>query len=142
MKIINIIGHSNSGKTTLISKLIPLLAKNHKTASIKHMGHHKWELPEGKDTTIHYEAGALCSAGIDCEKSMIALEGTDVRTLLDIYDLLGFEFAVIEGFKEEGFSCVVLGELEAQNVILRNPTPEEVFAARDKFEDYTPKHHV
>ncbi|MDO5844936.1 MAG: molybdopterin-guanine dinucleotide biosynthesis protein B [Methanocorpusculum sp.] len=138
MKIINIIGHSNSGKTTIISKLVPLLASVGKTATIKHMGHHIWELPKGKDTTIHFNAGAVCSAGIDAEKSVITLEGTDVYTLLNIYNYLGYDYAVIEGFKDESFSCVVMGELDAEKVVLRNPTAEEVFASRDKFEDYIP----
>lgn len=142
MKIINIVGHSNSGKTTLISKLVPMLAEVGKVATIKHMGHHKWELPKGKDTTIHYEAGAKCSAGIDCEKTILTLEGTDVYTILDIYNYLGYDYAVIEGFKEEGFSCVTLGDLEAVNTILKNPTAEEVFASREMFEEYKPKRHV
>lgn len=143
MKIINIIGHSNSGKTTIIKELVPLLAKNYKVGTIKHMGHHIFELPKGKDTTIHYEAGASCGTGIDAEKCVLTLSGTDVYTILDIYALLGYDYCVIEGFKDEQFSCVVLGDLTtAENVILKNATPAEIFAARDLFEDYTPRFHV
>ncbi|MCK9313701.1 MAG: molybdopterin-guanine dinucleotide biosynthesis protein B [Methanocorpusculum sp.] len=139
MRIINIIGHSNSGKTTIITKLVPLLANVGTVGTIKHMGHHIWELPPGKDTTVHFEAGAACGAGIDVEKTMLTLRGTDVYTVLDFYAWMGYDYAVVEGFKEEGFSCAVLGDLEAKNVILTNPTLEEIFAARNMFDEYVPK---
>ncbi len=143
MKIINIIGHSNSGKTTIVKELVPMLAKNNKVGTIKHMGHHIFELPAGKDTTLHYEAGASCGTGIDAEKCVLTLRGTDVYTILDIYVLLGYDYCVIEGFKDEQFSCVVLGDLTtATNVILRDASPAEIFDARDSFEDYTPRFHV
>lgn len=143
MKIINIIGHSNSGKTTLVKELVPLLAEKFKVGAIKHMGHHIFALPEGKDTTVHFNAGAACGAGIDSEKTVLTLRGTDVYTVLDIYALLGFDYCVIEGFKDEHFSCVVLGDLvTAENVILRDASAAEIFAARDSFAEYTPRFHV
>lgn len=143
MKIINIIGHSNSGKTTIIARLVPMLADISKVGTIKHMGHHVWELPKGKDTTIHFNAGAACGAGIDAEKTVLTLRGTDLYTILDIYSLLGFDYCVVEGFKEVGFSAAVLGDLEAKKAIMHNPTPEEIFAARDSFDEYVPRlHHV
>lgn len=143
MKIINIIGHSNSGKTTIVRELVPMLAEKFTVGTIKHMGHHIFELPKGKDTTLHFEAGAECGTGIDAEKCVLTLRGTDVYTILDIYALLGYDYCVIEGFKDEQFSCVVLGDLtKAEKVILRNATPAEIYAARDSFEEYTPRFHV
>ncbi|MDO5846376.1 MAG: molybdopterin-guanine dinucleotide biosynthesis protein B [Methanocorpusculum sp.] len=139
MKIINIIGHSNSGKTTRIAKLVPMLAEIARVGTIKHMGHHIWELPKGKDTTIHFTAGAECSAGIDAEKTVLTLRGTDLYTILYIYAMLGYDYCVVEGFKEVGFSAAVLGNLEAEKAILRDPTPEEIFAARDRFDEYVPR---
>lgn len=136
MRIINIVGHSNSGKTTLITRLVPLLAGVGTVATIKHMGHHTWELPPGKDTTLHYEGGSVMSAGIDAEKTVITLRTTDVFEILDYYAWKGYDYTVIEGFKTLGFSCVVIGDLEAPNVILKNPTADEVFANRDLFEEY------
>jgi len=139
MRVINIIGHSNSGKTTLVTKVVPLLAKMGTVCTIKHMGHHIWELPPGKDTTVHFEAGASCGAGIDAEKTVLTLRGTDVYLILDFYAWMGYEYAVVEGFKEEGFSCAVLGDLVADNCILTDPTVEELFAARDLFDEYVPR---
>lgn len=140
MRIINIIGHSNSGKTTLITRLVPLLAEVGTVATIKHMGHHTWELPPGKDTTVHYAGGAVVSAGIDAEKTVMSLRTTDVFEILDFYAWKGYDYAVVEGFKEVGFSCAVLGDLEAVHVILRDPTVDEVFAKRDLFDEYARVH--
>jgi molybdopterin-guanine dinucleotide biosynthesis protein MobB len=138
MRIINIIGHSNSGKTTLIAKLVPLLSVVGTVATIKHMGHHIWELPAGKDTTRHFIGGAVATAGIDEEKTVMSFRVTGVYDILDFYAWKGYDYAVIEGFKEEGFSCVVLGDFAAEHVILRNVGVDEVFAMRDRFEVYVP----
>jgi molybdopterin-guanine dinucleotide biosynthesis protein MobB len=139
MRIINIIGHSNSGKTTMITKLVPLLAAVGTVATIKHMGHHIWELPSGKDTTGHFVGGAVATAGIDGEKTVMSLRVTDVYDILDFYAWKGYDYVVIEGFKEEGFSCVVLGDFVAEHVILRNVEVDKVFAVRDRFQVYVPR---
>lgn len=136
MRIINIIGHSNSGKTTLVTKLVPMLAEVGTVATVKHMGHHVWELPKGKDTTVHYEGGSLATAGIDAEKTMITFRTTDVYEVLDFYAWKGYEYAVVEGFKEEGFSCVVLGDLTAGRAFMRDVSAEEVFEKRELFDVY------
>lgn len=139
MRIINIIGHSNSGKTTMITKLVPLLAAVGTVATIKHMGHHIWELPRGKDTTVHFSGGSMATAGIDAEKTVMSLRTMNVYDILDFYAWMGYDYAVVEGFKEEGFSCVVLGDLAAEHVVLQDAGADEVFAMRDMFEVYVPR---
>ncbi|MCF6156928.1 MAG: molybdopterin-guanine dinucleotide biosynthesis protein B [Candidatus Brocadia sp.] len=56
---ISIVGKSNSGKTTLIVKLVrELKSRRFKVATIKH-SHHSFELDqEGKDSWLHTRAGA------------------------------------------------------------------------------------
>ena len=56
--IISIVGKSNSGKTTLIEKIIPELKKRGcKVGTIKH-DVHGFEIDyEGKDTYRHFQAG-------------------------------------------------------------------------------------
>ena len=132
MRVINVIGHSNSGKTTLITRLVPMLAEVGSVATVKHMGHHVWELPAGKDTTVHFAGGSAATAGIDAEKTVMSLRTTDVYEILD-------DFAVVEGFKEEGFSCVVLGDLAAEHVVVRDADAEQVFLMRDLFDVYVPR---
>jgi molybdopterin-guanine dinucleotide biosynthesis protein B len=57
--IISIVGKSNSGKTTLIEKLVPeLTRRGHRIATVKH-DVHGFELDrEGKDSWRHKRAGA------------------------------------------------------------------------------------
>ena len=56
---LSIVGTSNSGKTTLITKLIPLLKKKGlKVGVIKHAAHGFEMGPKGKDSWKHQKAGA------------------------------------------------------------------------------------
>ncbi|HVJ60121.1 MAG TPA: molybdopterin-guanine dinucleotide biosynthesis protein B, partial [Burkholderiaceae bacterium] len=59
MKAIGIIGYSNTGKTTLIEKLIPLFtARGLRVAAIKN-AHHGFDMDRpGKDSHRYREAGA------------------------------------------------------------------------------------
>lgn len=61
--IFQVSGYQNSGKTTLINKLISgLKEKGLSVITIKHHGHGgKPEAPEGKDSTSHIESGAAAS---------------------------------------------------------------------------------
>ena len=142
MRVISIIGHSNSGKTTLIKKLVPELTKFGRVGCVKHAGHHIFALPKGKDTTIHFEAGADCGAGIDAEKTCFTLRGTDLYTVLDFYAFMGFDYAVVEGFKKSGFACVSLGDLKTNRDLLHNPGVEEIVEARDLFDEYVQRRYT
>ena len=57
--ILSFVGHSNSGKTTLIERIIPeLIRAGYRIATVKHAGH-GFELDtEGKDSWRHKQAGA------------------------------------------------------------------------------------
>ena len=57
--ILSIVGRSNSGKTTLIVKLLPWLsARGWRVGTLKHDVHGFTMDHEGKDTYRHFEAGA------------------------------------------------------------------------------------
>jgi len=57
--VLSIVGKSDSGKTTLIEKLIPELKhRGYRVGTIKHDAH-RFEMDhEGKDTYRHFHAGA------------------------------------------------------------------------------------
>jgi molybdopterin-guanine dinucleotide biosynthesis adapter protein len=59
MRVIGLAGWSSSGKTTLITKVIPVLVgRGLKIATIKH-AHHDFDIDRpGKDSWLHREAGA------------------------------------------------------------------------------------
>ncbi|MCB0196639.1 MAG: molybdopterin-guanine dinucleotide biosynthesis protein B [Anaerolineae bacterium] len=58
--IVSIVGKSNSGKTSLLEKLIPALRRRgYRVGTIKHHAQPDFEIDyPGKDTWRHYEAGA------------------------------------------------------------------------------------
>jgi len=136
MKIIQVSGRSNSGKTTFIRKLIPELKKIGPVGVIKHLGDHKFHLDEGKDTTLFYEAGADISTGIDAHKTVSTLHNTDLDKILDYYVTIGIHFAVIEGYKQRSFAKIVVGNLEIDRCILSNPSIEEVIGSLNRFDEY------
>ena len=139
MKIIQVSGRSGSGKTTFIKTLIPVLNKKGRVAVVKHLGDHDFHLDEGKDTTGFFLAGAEISAGIDAHKSVVALQNNSLDAILALLNGQGMDFAVIEGFKQRSFKKIVIGDLQVEGCILRNPTTDEVVASIDHFDTYCDK---
>ena len=136
MKIIQIVGRSNAGKTTFIKGLIGALSAHGTVGAVKHLGHHGFLLEPGKDTTLYYESHAAISGGVDEEKSVLVRRENDLDSTLEILCNAGIEYAILEGFKSRPFPRVVIGDLESENVVLRNPTIDAVIAALPEFEDY------
>ena len=136
MKVIHIAGFSNSGKTTFISSLLPELEKLGPVAVVKHIGHHGYSLAEGKDTSRFFEAGAKASVGIDAYKSVMILQENQLESILEMLCDSGAHYAVVEGFKEKPYPKVVIGNVPgASNVILQDPSAEDVLAHLGEFSD-------
>jgi molybdopterin-guanine dinucleotide biosynthesis protein MobB len=136
MKIIQVVGRSNSGKTTFIKNIIPELKKIGKVGVIKHLGDHDFVLEDGKDTTLFFEAGADISSGIDAYKTVMAIQNNILDETLRAYLSYGIDFAVIEGYKERKFAKIVIGSLEVDRCILKNPTHKEVMQSIHCFDDF------
>jgi molybdopterin-guanine dinucleotide biosynthesis protein MobB len=136
MKIIQIVGRSNSGKTTFIRNLIPELKKQGKVGVIKHLGDHDFVLENGKDTTLFFEAGADITSGIDAHKTVMTIQNNILDETLHTYIEYGIDFAVIEGYKEREYAKIVIGSLEVERCILKNPTTQEVIDSIHRFDDF------
>lgn len=137
MRIIQIVGNSNSGKTTFIKNLIPGLRQKGTVAVIKHLGDHSFKIEEGKDTTVFFDAGADISVGIDSHKSVLAIRKNTLDEVLDMLVDQGIDIAILEGFKKRAFSKIVIGELQADNVVLKNPAITDVLESLTLFENFT-----
>lgn len=91
--IISFVGYSNSGKTTLIRKLLERLSHQYKIGIIKHHGHIADNKSTGniKDTDLFIRAGA---------KVVKLLVGnlTPENTIDEFMDL-NLDLVIIEGFK-------------------------------------------
>lgn len=74
------VGHSCSGKTTLVEKLLPeLTSRGMRLATIKH-AHHKVELDkEGKDSWRYKKAGAVMSMLVTSNELQIVADAVDKR---------------------------------------------------------------
>lgn len=136
MKIIQIVGRSNSGKTTFIRTLIPELKKIGSVAVIKHLGDHLYNIEEGKDTSVSFEAGADISVGIDDEKAVATIRKNTLDEALRMLLYQGMDFVIIEGFKQRSFPKIAIGDLKTDNCILTNPRVQEVIESLDRFEDF------
>ena len=100
--VITFVGHSNSGKTTLIERLIPeLKRRGYRVGTIKH-AHHGFSMDqEGKDTHRHRIAGA--DMVLAASPDQIALVKTVSDPALD--SLLPYfqdmDILLVEGYKRE-----------------------------------------
>lgn len=135
MKILHIAGWSGSGKTTFILELLGKLTSLGKTGTIKHIGSHYTPLPVGKDTTLHFESGADLSVGIDFEKSTLYFRSIDLHESLNLLSDSGVRYAIVEGFKNQPFQKILLGDLDC-HYILKNPGVEEVIPVLSLFDDW------
>ena len=110
--ILCFVGRSNSGKTTLIERLIPELVKaGYKVATVKHAGHGFDLDTEGKDSWRHKRAGAstvmVLSKG---SLAMFADVNDDIKLseLRDRFLDQSLDLIIAEGWKSEGFPKIVV----------------------------------
>ena len=136
MKVIQVVGRSGSGKTPFVAELIRALRDRGSVAAVKHIGHHSFELDERKDTTKFAEAGATLSVGVDSQKTVYISRSTELADVLSTLCGKGVVYTVIEGFKTHSFPKVVIGDLDIDGCVLRNPSVADVLASLDLFEEY------
>ncbi|MCM3719094.1 molybdopterin-guanine dinucleotide biosynthesis protein B [Fictibacillus phosphorivorans] len=110
--ILQVAGYQNSGKTTVITKLLKELTKKKiKTAVIKHHGHSDvLNLNDaGKDTEKHREAGAFIT-GISSKGGTIFSMNDELplEKTIEVYKALDIECVLIEGYKQIQYPRVLL----------------------------------
>ena len=101
--IISFIGKSNSGKTTLLEKVIvELTSRKYKVATIKHTTEEATLDTPGKDTWRHLRAGSKATA-IGSDKRIVLIKPVKRKsTVEEMARLLGEDYDIIitEGFKQ------------------------------------------
>src|SRR5215210_8427655 len=110
--ILAFVGRSNSGKTTLIERVIPeLVLAGYKVATVKHAGHGFDLDTEGKDSWRHKRAGA--SSVIVLSKGSMAMFA-DVADQMHVEDVRDrfldgtYDLIIAEGWKHEGYPKIVI----------------------------------
>ncbi len=114
--VIGVVGYHNTGKTTLICKLIERLAeKGHSVVTIKNIPKVGFTIDrEGTDTWKHAESGAgLVVASTLDETSFIMKTGMPLEDILRITDsITSPDVILVEGHKTENIPKIVLGDIE------------------------------
>jgi molybdopterin-guanine dinucleotide biosynthesis protein B len=103
MEILGILGRQNSGKTTLITKLVPALKSlGLRVSTVKH-SHHGFEIDTpGKDTFRHRESGAEEVMFASKQRWVLMRElGTGTEPPLEdlIAHMTPVDLVLVEGFK-------------------------------------------
>jgi molybdopterin-guanine dinucleotide biosynthesis protein B len=110
--IVSFVGRSNSGKTTLIERVIPeLVQAGYKVATVKHAGHGFDLDTEGKDSWRHKRAGA--SSVVVLSKGSMAMfaDVSDQMRVEDVRDRFldpTYDLIIAEGWKHEGYPKIVI----------------------------------
>ncbi|WP_017754592.1 molybdopterin-guanine dinucleotide biosynthesis protein B [Calidifontibacillus oryziterrae] len=112
--VLQIVGYQNSGKTTLVTKIVKRLSQSGiKVATLKHHGHGgvPKNSDEGKDSAKHRDAGAIVT-GVEGEGvlQLFAMNssGWTLHNMLSLYERLPIDLAIVEGFKKAEFPKIVL----------------------------------
>jgi len=126
--VVSVVGRSNSGKTTLLEKLIVELKKRGYTvAAVKHSGSDFHLDHPGKDSWRLTEAGSDAVLLVSPQKMAFMQRASHPPTFEEVIDFLGnkFDFILIEGFKESGIPKIEVHRKELGGLI---SSPEKLLA--------------
>lgn len=115
-------GWKNSGKTTLVSRLVAeITARGFSVSTVKH-AHHNFDIDQkGRDSYAHREAGANEVALVSGRRwaLMHELRGQDEPTLEDVLAKLSpCDLVIVEGYKREAHS-----KIEARRIGSKSDAP-------------------
>ncbi len=102
-KVVSIAGKSESGKTTLIEKLVPILkSRGYRLGVIKH-AHHGFEIDrKGKDSYRHKKAGADAVLIVSPQRIAMIKDQEEPTSLDHVIKYLDdVDLVIAEGFKKE-----------------------------------------
>lgn len=108
MKPLGITGPSDSGKTTLIERLVPRLRERGSVATIKHLRCRVRVDEEGKDTHRHRAAGAEATYGVMDDGTWFATG--EERSLEGLFERLApdHDYVLVEGYSDAAIPTVAL----------------------------------
>jgi len=107
--VVAISGVKNSGKTTLLAHVIPLLKqKGLRVGVLKHDGHGFEPDREGTDSYRLSKAGSEVTVVFDSQRYMLVAQRPDtpVEDILEIFS--GVDILLLEGFKNSAFQKIEL----------------------------------
>ena len=127
--VIGICGYHNSGKTTLIEKLIRRLRnEGYKIATIKNIPKKFSIDTEGKDTWKHRHAGAsVVVASSPDETAFIFKRGMELKEIAGILNkIVHPDLILVEGRKMERIPKISVGDIELEGAIKYEDNIDEI----------------
>jgi molybdopterin synthase catalytic subunit len=124
MKVICVSGYKNTGKTTLVTRLVEALSKKGQVGTVKLMFHHRFN-PADTDTGKHFDAGAGAVAAITDSELVTIKRDPTLEQALDSLADSGMDFAIVEGAKSSSLPKIFLGDAaqskDIENVVASLP---------------------
>lgn len=119
-KVIGVAGFKNSGKTTLVEKLVSeLTGRGHRISTVKH-AHHSFDIDhEGRDSFRHRKAGAHEVVVVSQHRWAIIHEsrGEEPPPLEEVLAKLApCDLVIVEGYKRDSHD-----KIEVRNLALNHP---------------------
>ncbi len=117
MKIIAVVGTKNTGKTTLVTKIVSELVKRgFEVGTIKH-SHHVFDRSD-RDTGKHKQAGAQIVAGMGEETFLTMKAGLDLENVLSMMNFIeNLDFVILEGFKTSKYAKISTSDFKDEYTI-------------------------
>lgn len=133
MNVIGVAGFKNSGKTTLVEKLVRhLTAQGYRISTVKH-AHHSFDIDhEGRDSFRHRKAGASEVAVISNERTAIIheLRGEEPPSLKQVLaQLKPCDLVIVEGYKRDSHNKIEVRNLDLNHPVLAGSDPTIVAVA-------------
>jgi molybdopterin-guanine dinucleotide biosynthesis adapter protein len=135
--VLGIAAYSGTGKTTLLTQLIPLLKQQGLRLGIIKHSHHSFEIDKpGKDSYRLRIAGASPVMLVSRQRRAVITEietGTDPRLddQLKLFDQTGLDLILVEGFKSEKFPKIEIHRPALNKPLLYPHDPTVIAIATD-----------
>lgn len=139
--VVSIIGKSNSGKTTLIERLIPeLIKRGYKVATIKHDAHNFEVDKVGKDSWRHKMAGAKMTIVSSAKKMAIFTDAENDNTLEDICEryIRDVDIVLVEGYRMSKYPKIEVVRLKDEGVLCKTSDNLLAIVSDQEFDSSAP----
>jgi molybdopterin-guanine dinucleotide biosynthesis protein B len=125
MKIISVIGTKDTGKTTLVIKIVEeLVNRGFKAGTVKNI-HGKFDV-EGRDTWKHRDAGAELVVGSGDETFFLLNERLEIDDILTMVECMKkLDYLVVEGFKYSNYAKISVSSID-DDYIIKQVDPFEI----------------
>ena len=147
--ILGFVAYSGTGKTTLLTKIIPLLkAENIRLGIIKH-AHHGFDIDHpGKDSYKLRKSGADRMLIASRKRWALMVENStnepepSLQVLIDQIDANSLDLILVEGFKHESYPKIELHRIEFNKDYLYPDDPSIIAIATDADLESTNQKHT